>query len=69
MRARGVWARPDWISGLVLPTLMSMSLLLAWPVMGASPGSGERLGAISLVLRVDVWATVVGDMRSGGRTS
>lgn len=39
--------------------IADLSLILAWPIMGAGTGGGDRRVAMSLAVRVDVAATVV----------
>lgn len=44
-----------------------MSLILAWPIMGAGTGGGDRRVAMSLAVRVDVAATMVAGAKPEGR--
>ena len=66
MRGRGVLAAS--VRGLSRFSIaaLSLSLILAWPIMGAGTGGGDRRVAMSLAVRVDVAATMVAGAKPEG---
>ena len=50
----------------VIGAVISLSLLLAWPVAGAGQGGGGSRGAFSLAWRVEGKATLVVEPRPRG---
>ena len=57
MRGRGVGSVR--VAGLARwpVAVLSLALILAWPVMGAGSGGGDHRAAISLAVQVDASAT------------
>ena len=52
----------SWLSSAIL----SLSLILAWPLLGAGTRGGDQRLAMSLAVRVDVAATMVAGARPEG---
>ncbi|GHD02150.1 hypothetical protein GCM10019060_37250 [Novosphingobium pokkalii] len=59
MRGRGVLAVSMRELSRLSVTGLSLSLIMAWPIMGAGHGGGGQRVAMSLAVRVDVAATMV----------
>ncbi len=66
MRGRGVWAAS--VRGLSRLSIagLSLSLFLAWPIMGAGTGGRDHHVAMSLAVQVDVAATEVAGAKPEG---
>ena len=66
MRGRGVLSVAMQGSARFSLAVLSLSLILAWPISGAGLGGGGQRVAMSLAVQVEASATYVGGARLEG---